>query len=77
MNARHVKNSDFTTITISKETHQQLVNLPWFVNAKSSAVMNRNGTVTFPVGLDLHAKLLDVHEDVELAIQIFLGLKTN
>jgi len=72
-----VKRKDFKPITISKETHQRLVNLPWLQNAKSTAVVNPDGTVTFPIGLDTHAQLLDVNEDVELAIQMLLGLKTN
>lgn len=72
-----MKSEGFTTITISRETHQRLVNLPWAQDAKSTAVMNEDGTVTFPIGLDVHANLLDVHEDVDLAIQILLDLKTN
>lgn len=72
-----MKSSDTVMITISKETHQRLVSLPWERDAKSSAVMNANGTVTFPVRRDQHAELLDIHEDVELAIQILLNIKTN
>lgn len=72
-----MKLNDSTTITISKETHQQLVALPWLTSSKSSAVMNPDGTVTFPIKKDTHAQLFDVHQDVELAIQLLLGLKTN
>lgn len=72
-----MKLNNFTTITISKETHQRLVALPWLTSTKSSAVMNADGTVTFSINLDTHAQLLEVHQDIELAIQMLLGLKTN
>lgn len=72
-----MKRKNFTTITISKETHQRLLSLPWLTSSKSTAVMNEDGTVTFPIGLDTHARLLELHQDVELAIQMMLGLKTN
>ncbi len=72
-----MKPIDFTTITISKETHQRLVALPWLTSTKSSAVMNADDTVSFSISLDTHAQLLEVHQDIELAIQMLLGLKTN
>lgn len=72
-----MRTKTFTVITISRDTHQRLVNLPLAMDAKSTAVFNDDGSVSFPVGLDVHAELLDVHDDMDLAIQILLGLKTN
>lgn len=68
---------NFIVITISKETHRQLINLPWVTDAKSTAVYNDDGTVSFPIGCDTKTELDKVHADPDRAVQIMLGLKTN
>lgn len=78
MKARYVKSTKpYPIITISQETHRRLVDLPLASNAKSSATLNEDGSISFAVRPSLHASLLDVHPDPDRAIQILLGLKTN
>jgi len=76
MRAKDV-NSKYYTVTISKETHQRLVALPFCRDATSQAVANNNGTVSFTVPPHIHTALKALHDDTEMAIQILLGLKTN
>lgn len=64
-------------ITISGDTHQRLVALPFSREATSNAVANLDGTVSFPVQPHIRDALSILHPDPDLAIQLLLGLKTN
>lgn len=65
------------TLTISRETHQRLVALPFARDAMSHAVPNDDGTITFPVPPHIRDALHRLHPDPDMAIQILLGLKTH
>lgn len=65
------------TITISKDTHQKLVALPFAREAVSQAVANNDGTVSFQVLPYIREALDIIHPDHDMAIQLLLGLKTN
>lgn len=64
-------------ITISKETHQKLVALPFARDAVSHAVFNPDGTVSFAVPSHIREALNIIHPDPDMAIQNLLGLKPH
>lgn len=72
-----MKPRDLTTITISKDTHQRLLNLPFARDAVSHAVFNPDGTVSFTVPPHIRDALEIIHPDTDMAIQDLLGLKTH
>lgn len=76
MKVRHVKH-DTITITISKETHQKLVALPFARNSISHAVSNEDGSISFAVPPHINDALRELHPDHDMAIQMLLGQKTN
>ncbi len=76
MKAHRVK-PDFIVITISRQTHQNLLALPIARDAVSRVVHNSDGTVSFPVSPYTREALHILHPDPDMAIQLLLGLKTN
>lgn len=66
-----------TVITISKEAHDRLLTFYDGPMDLSLTTINADGSVSFPVPHRTLRNLANIHPDVELAVRIITGLKTN